>query len=96
MLYTLAEQPCTVNELASALSLSQPATSRHLKILRERNLVTTIRQGACIQYSLSDERLITALDILRDVLRDSLARRANLIYSSQLPQAIISNHEEVA
>jgi len=96
ILYALSEQPHTVNDLANVLMLSQPATSRHLKILRERNLVTTIRHGACIQYSLSDERLITALDILREVLRDSLAHRASLIIPDQLTQSSDSPSQERA
>ncbi|MBN1535733.1 MAG: helix-turn-helix transcriptional regulator [Anaerolineales bacterium] len=95
ILYALAEQPRTVNELASALSLSQPATSRHLKVLRERSMVTTERQGASIQYSLNDERLITALDILREVLRDSLARRANLIKSTNRVHSSEPLHQEI-
>jgi len=96
ILYALAEQPHTVNELAYELSLSQPATSRHLKVLRERNLVATFRQGSYIQYSLSDQRLITALDILRDVLRDSLAHQASLIIPDRLAAASDSLLQETA
>ena len=42
-------------------------------------MVTTERQGAVVQYSLADERLVEALDLLRSVLRDGLARRAELV-----------------
>jgi DNA-binding transcriptional ArsR family regulator len=79
LLYLLAEQPYTVNELASQLGNSQPTTSRHLKILRERGLVRANRQGQAVEYSLNDPRLIEALDMLRAVLRDSLNYRASLM-----------------
>lgn len=82
LLYALAERPRSVNELASELSISQPATSRHLKILRERGLVRTERQGTSVEYSLPDHRLIEALDILRAVLRDTIKHRANLVSDS--------------
>jgi len=59
--------------------LSQPATSRHLKILRERGLVRATRQGPSVEYSLIDERLIEALNLLRTVLRDNIAYRASLM-----------------
>ena len=37
----LREEPAvTVNELASALGLAQPAVSKHLKVLRDAGLVT--------------------------------------------------------
>jgi ArsR family transcriptional regulator len=82
LLYALAEKPYTVNELANDLGLSQPTTSRHLKILREHHLVNTVRQGANVEYSLSDRRLIDALDLLRTILRDNLTRQASLVMES--------------
>ncbi len=81
ILYSLAESPSSVNELVTHLETSQPTISRHLKILRERGLVSANRQGQMVTYSLTDVRIIDALDTLRAVLRDSLARRANLVNS---------------
>ena len=79
IIYTLAEKPRSVNGLAAALGISQPAASRHLKVLRERGLVKALRQGPRIEYNLPVPRLIQALDLLRQVLRDRLAYRASLI-----------------
>jgi ArsR family transcriptional regulator len=79
LLYALDETPRNVTELTQALNLTQPTTSRHLKILRERGLVRANRQGVVIQYELSDRRLIQALDLLRSVLRDRITYRANLM-----------------
>lgn len=79
ILYALDEQSHNVTEITNALNITQPTTSRHLKILRERGLVHTERQGTTITYHLTDRRLIEALDLLRSVLRDRLAHRASLI-----------------
>ena len=79
ILYALSEGPRNVTDICNALDMPQPSVSRHLKILRERRMVTTERQGTVIQYSLADDRLVEALDLLRAVLRDGLARRAELI-----------------
>jgi ArsR family transcriptional regulator len=79
LLYALAEQPRNVNDLANVIGISQPATSRHLKLLRERGLVTATRDGANVEYSINDRRLIEALDLLRAVLRDRLAHSASLV-----------------
>ena len=81
LLYALHERPSTVKDLANQLSISQPAASRHLKVLRERALVRATRQGASVEYSLNDPRLIDALDLLRGVLRENLTRRADLASS---------------
>ncbi len=79
ILYLLADHSINVSDLANAVGISQPAASRHLKIMRERGLVLAARQGASVEYSLSDPRLIQALDLLRDVLRDRIAHRASLM-----------------
>ncbi len=79
ILYLLSEGPHTVNELTLKLNASQPTTSRHLKTLRERGLVNATRRGQNVAYTLTDARIIEALDLLRLVLRDTLAHRANLI-----------------
>lgn len=79
ILYALHEQRLNVSDLATEVGLSQPATSRHLKILRERGLVRPERQGASVEYRLTDIRLIDALDTLRTVLRDRLQYRASLM-----------------
>ncbi len=79
ILYALNEGPRNVTELANELGLNQPTASRHLKVLRERGLVTSIRTGTVITYSLSDPRLIQALDIMRSIMRERLAYQANLM-----------------
>jgi DNA-binding transcriptional ArsR family regulator len=79
ILYTLAAHPCNVTELTQELNLSQPLVSRHLKILRDRGLVTATRQGAVVQYELADERIITALDLLRTIMRERIQYRAELL-----------------
>lgn len=78
ILYTLNEGSHNVTELATELGINQPTTSRHLKILRERGLVETSRNGTTVTYSLSDPRLIQALDLLRSIMRERLLYQASL------------------
>jgi len=79
ILYALNERPLNVTELTNELGIPQPTTSRHLKVLRERGLVYTERQGTVITYFLADKRIIDALDLLRSAMRDRMTQRANLI-----------------
>ena len=79
LLYSITNQSRNVSDLAAETGISQSAASRHLKILRDRGLVKPVRQGASVEYHLTDTRLIDALDLLRSVLRDRLAYRANLL-----------------
>lgn len=79
IVYQLAEGGQNVKSLAQILGLSSSATSRHLKILRDRGLVSASRQGHSVQYSLATPELITALDIFLDILNKQLAHRASLV-----------------
>lgn len=79
ILYALSEKRLNVSDLAGRVGISQPAASRHLKILRERGLVRPERNGNSVEYRLTDIRLIEALDLLRAVLRDRIQHRAQLI-----------------
>jgi len=78
ILYAVSDHPLNVGELAEYLRLPQPTVSRHLKQLRERGLVAADRQGTAVYYSVSDKRVIQALDLLRAVLADQLDSQASL------------------
>ncbi len=79
ILYELSQSPRNVTELCNNLHMPQPLVSRHLKILRERRMVQSERHGTVVIYSLSDRRVIEALDLLRAAMRDMLAQRAALV-----------------
>ena len=81
LLYQLGESARSVGELAAALNTSQPTISRHLKVLRDRGMVTTERFGATVMYSLADARVIEALDLMRALLADNLAQKSALVES---------------
>ncbi len=78
ILYALGEGRKNVGELAEMLDMNRATVSRHLKVLRERSMVTTERDGVNIYYSLADGRVIEALDLLRAVLAGILAQRRML------------------
>ena len=66
-----------VNEISEALSAPQSTISRHLKILRERNLVSTERHRTAILYSLKDKRIIDVLNQMRTILKDQIQTGAS-------------------
>jgi ArsR family transcriptional regulator len=81
ILYALAESPKFVNELADFTDAPQSTVSRHLKVLRDRQLVIAQREGTAVRYSLADRRVIDALDTMRAVLAEALDRQAALARS---------------
>jgi ArsR family transcriptional regulator len=89
IIYALKSHPRNVTELAGDLGIAQPTVSRHLKFLRDRYIVGTLRQGNAVYYSLADLRVIQALDLLRDMLRDRIREQAQLTEFQALESEIL-------
>jgi len=53
LLDAIRQEPCTVNRLVTRTGLSQPAVSKHLKYLRDANLVTVKPDGQKRWYALN-------------------------------------------
>jgi DNA-binding transcriptional ArsR family regulator len=60
----LHERPLPVHELAAAFSISRPAISRHLRVLKDAGLVREEKQGRENVYSLQRQRLRPLADWL--------------------------------
>lgn len=57
LLESIRQQPCTVNMLVKVAGLSQPAVSKHLKVLKAANLVTVRPDGQKRWYELNAQPL---------------------------------------
>jgi ArsR family transcriptional regulator len=79
ILYELSQSPRNVTEICTNLGMPQPLVSRHLKVLRERGMVTAERRGTVVVYSIGNTKIIEALDLLRAAMREIMARRAALV-----------------
>jgi DNA-binding transcriptional ArsR family regulator len=75
LLDALVAGPCPVGELSHVTGLSQPNTSRHLRILREAGIVSVSPDGQRRLYTLRPERLVELdrwLTPYRELWRSSL------------------------
>ena len=66
MLGRLAKGECSVGELAEPFDMSQPAISKHLKVLERAGLVTRTIDRQKRPASLNADRLKYAVDWLRE------------------------------
>lgn len=60
----LAEAPLPVHRIADAFSISRPAISRHLRVLKQAGLVAEVKKGRENLYALKPARLSRATDWL--------------------------------
>ena len=60
-----ADNPRCVGAIAQHIGVSQSATSQHLRILRQANLVNNARQGYHIHYEINTDQMDASLHQLR-------------------------------
>lgn len=58
VLDVLRERPCAVGELQDALGFTQPATSKHLRVLRDAGLVSVRVDAQRRIYALNPDAII--------------------------------------
>jgi DNA-binding transcriptional ArsR family regulator len=68
-----AHGPLAVGELASALPVSRPAVSQHLRVLKEAGLVADVPAGARRVYRLDPAGLAEARNYFESFWADALA-----------------------
>jgi DNA-binding transcriptional ArsR family regulator len=57
ILQMLHKQDLTAGEIADAFNMSKPSISHHLDILRQANLVVSVKEGQFITYSINTTEL---------------------------------------
>ncbi len=63
-----------VSDMVERLDITQPAVSRHLKVLREAGLIVDSRRGKWVEYSCNPSTVAEAAEYLRELNR---ARRGS-------------------
>ena len=70
ILYILSAAELCVCDIAEALSMSQPAISYQLKVLKQAQLVKNRRDGKTIYYSLADDHVKTIIGMAKEHLEE--------------------------
>jgi ArsR family transcriptional regulator, arsenate/arsenite/antimonite-responsive transcriptional repressor len=69
VLLFLDGQERTVNQIAEAVELSQPATSEHLAVLRQAGVLLSRKEGKEVYFRPDRTRVLNTLDALNSLLR---------------------------
>lgn len=75
LLRHIAVREHTASELVLLCRLSKANLSQHINLLKRQGLVRCIKRGTFCFYSLSDRRLLRALDLLDAVMSDRRGRK---------------------
>lgn len=87
ILYALLERPLSVAELAKSLNAPRTKISTQLRALRSVHLIAAKREGRFLRYRLADQRIIEALELLKEIFLEQLKDSSALIHSSAFSEA---------
>lgn len=92
----LAEKDMCVCEIIEKLNVSQPAVSHHLKTLKQVGIVEDRREGKWIFYSLSQQEVMSQIDLLEGLVRkdDSIRKNIDCSYCERLRSQMGLQFEE--
>jgi len=65
LLEDLMKKECCVGEIQKGLSVSQPNTSQHLKILKEAGIIEARRERNKICYRIADNAVVQTLKLFK-------------------------------
>jgi DNA-binding transcriptional ArsR family regulator len=72
ILDALREGELTVNEVSRKFEVGSANASQQLAVLRNKNIVTTRKEGSNVFYSVTDPAVFKLLDIARDIFNNHL------------------------
>jgi len=67
----IGQERRSVSEIVGAIGLSQPLVSHHLRVMREKGLLETQREGPFIYYRLKKARLLDVLGLCAEIAAQS-------------------------
>lgn len=78
ILHILRDTELSATEIAARVGISNANASQHLSIMRTKGLLKSRREGVSIRYSLANPKVMTACDIMREVLFEHLNEKRHL------------------
>lgn len=64
IIWALADRELSVGDIAAAVDATMQNTSQHLRLMKDRDILTCRRDGQTIYYRLSDPTLLYRLGLL--------------------------------
>jgi len=72
ILDALREGELSVNEISQRFDVEQANASQQLAVPRNRNIVTTRKEGANVYYAVSDKSIFKLLDAAKEIFNNHL------------------------
>ena len=79
ILNALKDGEKTVTELVEILGVAKANVSQHLAVMRHKGILTTRRVGVNIYYRVSNQKVIDACSLMKEVLFEQHAAKKKIV-----------------
>ncbi|MDK2867410.1 MAG: hypothetical protein PWP51_2363 [Clostridiales bacterium] len=70
IIFLIGKEAMCVEEIAKKMDVRVANVSQHLALMREKNVVSTTREGTKIYYKLTSPKLLEACTLIREIMLD--------------------------
>ncbi len=88
ILYALSQGPKCVSDIAAEIGISVHNVSQHLRLLRERQLVHSRKEGQTVYYSISNFKFIQGCTLIRQALVEEHQAQGKSLLAAEILDAI--------
>lgn len=88
ILYALSQGELCVGDLANALDISVHNVSQHLRLLKERLLVRSRKEGQTVYYSVTNPKFVQGCTLIRQALLEQHQAQGESLLAAELLDAI--------
>lgn len=88
ILYALSQGEMSVTDLAAEVGISLHNVSQHLRILRERLLVTSRKEGQTVYYAITNPKYIRGCTLIRQALIEQHRSQGQSLVAAEVLDAL--------
>jgi DNA-binding transcriptional ArsR family regulator len=88
ILYDLSQGEKCVSDLAAEIGISVHLMSQHLRVLKERRLVRSRKDGQTVYYSITNPKFIQGCTLIRQALIEQHQAQGESLLAAELLDAI--------
>jgi ArsR family transcriptional regulator, virulence genes transcriptional regulator len=75
----LCGEEMNASELVKETGISKANLSQHMGMLVQNGVVKSRKEGAYVYYSLSDDKIVTACNLMQEIVIDGIKRKNKMI-----------------
>lgn len=87
ILHAIGDGEKCVSDLAAEIGISVHNVSQHLRVLKERQLVTSRKEAQTVYYSVTNQKFIQACALIREALVEQYLAQGESLQAAELLDA---------